>query len=642
MDISDVRRKFPQYDDISDDALLAAVHRKFYSDIPRPEFLARFKKADPEPESPTRTLAQDATRAAGLGVRDVVQGLAAIPNIVGDAANTAVNYGIRGINALGGNVPELGLPSQATPRLLTKAGLPEPETPAEHFTSAVNQAAVGFGPMVTGAQLAGKGAQSIPFVRTLLERPAAELAAAATGAGASEATKQMGGGTAAQLFAGAIAPMGVNSAIDVTRRAAAVPSELLRPLSERGAKQIAADVLGRTAQDKGTALRNLSRYNTIEGFGRAIGSPGAKPTAAAVAADYGLIGGQQLVARGDASPLFAARQASNNEAWIADLAKLNATAKQVAAFEAKREAITAPMRESIFKRAKGPVDYGRVDGLIVALQNSAAGGKQESARALNVLRKWVHDKSANGRNSPEDAYALHQDINDLIRGRINDEQGPVRLAAGMATSVKKELADVIEDQAPGFKKYLEKYSRLSRPIERLETVAERLGGEDLSRVTNSAVMATQDGASYALSQDKMRRAVTDLKNETRLAPRQSDILSRVLGGMDAETLASRGGKQPGSDTYQNIASANFTNRVLGDTLAQSGAVKMARKPLDFILRPVESRISDLVVAAYQDPRLMEELLRMARTNRGSPTLAGLLQSGGQASSAGLLGSLFAQ
>lgn len=36
--LSDVRRQYPQYEDMSDDALAAALHRKFYSDMPRRDF----------------------------------------------------------------------------------------------------------------------------------------------------------------------------------------------------------------------------------------------------------------------------------------------------------------------------------------------------------------------------------------------------------------------------------------------------------------------------------------------------------------------------------------------------------------------------------------------------------------------------
>lgn len=591
-----------------------------------------------------RAFAQSAARAGGLGVRDVIEGLAgSAASIIGDPVNTAINYGIRGVNELGGNVPELGMPSQALRRGLDATGLPSPESGPEQFTSSVNRAVVGFGPWVKGAQMAGTAAQSAPLLRSLVNKPIAETAAVATGAGASDLTRQAGGNEFAQLVAGAVAPMGMSAVGDVTRRGATAINEIRRPLTQKGSQQIAADVIGRTAQDKSRALQNLDRYNRLQESGATVGVPGSRPTAAAVAGDYGLSGGQQLISRGDANPLFANQFAGNNEARIADLAKLKATDDMLAFYQQKRDAITAPMRAKVFEDATQPVDYGRVDGLIAALRNSPAGGRAESARALDTLRGWVQERAKEGRVSPEDAYALHQDINVLIQGKLSDSQGQIRLAKGFATSIKKELADVIEDVAPGFKKYLEKYSRLSNPIDRLEILKNRLGGDELSKVTNAGTQVTDSGAAYTVSQAKVRDArkniLADLKKEgLSLAPRQSDIVNRVLGDLNSEQFALRGGKQPGSDTYQNIAAANFMSRVLGDTLAQSGVGRLAQSPLNLLNKPFESRINDLVIRAYQDPKLMEELLRKARTNRGSPQLSGLLNQG----RAGLIGSVLSQ
>src|SRR3990167_8908318 len=39
--IADIRQKFPQYNDLPDEQLADAFHRKFYSDIPREKFNAQ-------------------------------------------------------------------------------------------------------------------------------------------------------------------------------------------------------------------------------------------------------------------------------------------------------------------------------------------------------------------------------------------------------------------------------------------------------------------------------------------------------------------------------------------------------------------------------------------------------------------------
>ena len=591
-------------------------------------------------EKKRRTLGESAARAGGLGVRDVVSGLSSLPNIVGDATNTAINYGIRGINKMGGNVPELGLPSQATQSLMTRAGLPVPESGAEQFTSAINRAVTGFAPMVKGAQMAGAGVQQLPFVKSMLTRPVAETAAVATGSAASEGAKQSGAPEWAQMAAGMAAPMAMSGAIGVTQRAASGINELRRPFTAGGAKQIAADVIGRTAQDKKTAIANLKKYNDLVESGVGVSTPGYKPTAAAVAGDYGIVGGEQLAKRGDAAPLFNQQAARNNEAFAADIGKLNATEAYVAKMIEKRDTITKPLRDAAFSNAVSNVDYFPVANRLGALAATPAGGRVESQKALSFIAKRLEKYQAEGRIDPENAYGLYKDVAKLIAGKLKDDSGAdLKLAAGLAIELKKTLGAQITEAAPGFSKYMEHYARLSKPINRLERLTDKLGGEELKKITNSAISVTDTGASNVLSQDKMRNMLFDLKNDkgaVPLAGPQSDILGRVMGGLNSERFASTGGKQPGSDTYQNMASANFMSRIFGDTLAGAGAARLARSPLNLAFKPLEARIQDIVIEAYQNPKLMEELLRKARTSRGSPSLTGIANTGG----AGLLGALF--
>jgi hypothetical protein len=601
-------------------------------------------------EKNPRTLGESALRAGGLGVRDVAEGLMSLPNIMGNAANTGINMGLRGLDRVnsaitGQNapIPQYGLPSEATTKLLTRAGLPVPETGPEQFASSINRAVVGFSPMQAGANAVTGAAKSLPFINSMLTKPVSELATVATGAGASDLTRQAGGGEIAQAVAGMVAPLAINSAVGVTKRAASGINELRRPVTARGQDQIAADFMGRVTTDKGAALKNLERYNQLVAKGATVGVPGSLPTAGAVAGDYGLIGAQQAISRGDASADFAKQFAKNNEARAADLSKLNATDKMVEFYEKKRWDKTSKLRDEAFDNATGPVDYGPVALKLGEVAGTAAGGRAEPQRALSWIAKRLDEYNGTpGRNDARNAYALHQDIGDLIAGKIADEKGAIRLSAGLANDVKKSLAAQIEAVAPGFKKYMEAYSRLSKPIDRLDVIRQRLGGEDLSQVTNAMPQLTPDGATFTVSQAKMKNELANINAETSLAPRQRDVLERVLGDLNSETVALRGGKQPGSDTYQNLASANLVNRVLGQTLGESGLGKTVARPLNFAYKPFEAKINDLIAKAFQDPKEMERLLRLARTSRGSPTLAGLLNSAGEKSSAGLLGSLFAQ
>lgn len=596
---------------------------------------------EPKPaQQPTRSLGEEAGRQAGLTARYALEGpLSLFNTVIGDPVNTAINYGIRGINKLGANVPELDMPSRVTQRNYDRV-FPTPETPTENVVGAISKGMSGGGLTTAAALRAAPSVASLPFIKSIANAPVVDILSQGVGAGASEAAKQADLGPAWQLAAGAVAPLGVSGAAGAVKMAAAIPNELRRPLTKGGAEQIAADVLGKMAKDKEGAIESLNRYNTLTGRGEKVGPPGFQPTAAAVAGDYGLAGGQQLIARGDASPLFAERMAANNEAAATDLGRLNATERALEMYKAKRDAITAPLREEAFANQKAPVDYIPVAQKIADLAKTPAGSRAESQKALEWLSKRLVNYSDEGLTGAEHAYALHQDINALVAGKIGSESGPIRLAAGLATTVKNTLADQIEQAAPGFKKYLEHYSRLSKPIDRLQVITDKLGGQDLSRVTNALPQVTQGGATFTVSQAKLKNALDAIKKETRLAPAQQDVLERVLGGLNAESFASRAGKQPGSDTYQNLASANFMSRILGDTLGSSGLAKTVAGPLNMAFRPLEARINDTIVQAFQDPKKMEELLRRARSSRfGVPSLTGIADYATPRVSGGLLGSL---
>lgn len=51
MDIKQIRAKFPQYDDLSDEQLVAAIHQKHYSDMPYEDFAAKVGMLAPKRES---------------------------------------------------------------------------------------------------------------------------------------------------------------------------------------------------------------------------------------------------------------------------------------------------------------------------------------------------------------------------------------------------------------------------------------------------------------------------------------------------------------------------------------------------------------------------------------------------------------
>jgi hypothetical protein len=77
--IQEIRKQYPQYSDMSDQQLADALHRKFYSDMPRDEFNKKIGLSSKPAQKPKRSLSQEFTGAManinrGLGIADELQG----------------------------------------------------------------------------------------------------------------------------------------------------------------------------------------------------------------------------------------------------------------------------------------------------------------------------------------------------------------------------------------------------------------------------------------------------------------------------------------------------------------------------------------------------------------------------------------
>ncbi len=136
-------------------------------------------------------------RILALGGRDVLEGLASVPDLV-----------ISPITALANKVLPESMQQQnlrgAVGQGLDVAGLPRPENAQERVLSNVNQSITGA---ATGVGLGNTLARSAnPVVSgvggTLASQPGLQAASAATGAGAAGLTREAGGGPGAQLVAG--------------------------------------------------------------------------------------------------------------------------------------------------------------------------------------------------------------------------------------------------------------------------------------------------------------------------------------------------------------------------------------------------------------------------------------------------------
>lgn len=174
-------------------------------------------------------------RWAGLTARNLIQGAAAVPSMVMNAEGGLYNAGanlVQGYHAPDeANGPfRFRSAQQNTDAMLTKAGLPQPETGGERLGSDIAQGIAGVG----GSLGIARGLQALqkPVAqavgRTLAANPGKQLIGGGTGAGAAGAAREAGAPVPVQMaagLAGGAAPFAGALAPALVRGGALAPAE---------------------------------------------------------------------------------------------------------------------------------------------------------------------------------------------------------------------------------------------------------------------------------------------------------------------------------------------------------------------------------------------------------------------------------
>lgn len=160
--LAEVRQKYPQYKDLSDEELAQGLHKKFYSDIPYEDFTQRIGITAQAPE-PTEEpgFMQDLGRQASLTGRAAINAVAAVPAMAMDLGVGARNMTEQAVRKYAPGVAEkidsvanrIGipsgpgapyeLPSREFQKSLTQAGVPEPQTFGEKITGFIQSTMLG-------------------------------------------------------------------------------------------------------------------------------------------------------------------------------------------------------------------------------------------------------------------------------------------------------------------------------------------------------------------------------------------------------------------------------------------------------------------------------------------------------------------
>jgi hypothetical protein len=567
----------------------------------------------------TRSYGQELGRQLGLTGRAAVTGAMALPSIVGDPLNQLINM-IAGTN--------LQPVSRATQQVMTQAGVPEPETSGERVIQDIASGVASVAaPAAVATRLAGatRAPTAVPRIEPTLTPPATQAeriqrgfqtggeavrrlvtqdvgsqAAAASGASLLAGLAREGGiGPVGQAVSGLV---GGVVAPGATQVAGGRIAEVVKPFTEAGREVIGGRVLRELATEPDIAALRAGSYEAA--------IPGYTPTTAQASRDIGLIAAEGPIRALDTTGKFAAQQSQANKARMSVLDRLAKDEQALKNAISKRDEVTTPLRQQAFAQANvDPETFQSAITLTVGktiddILSSPAGARGTVAKTM----EWAKSNIARG-TDPERLYEVRKDLRDASQGLLDKEGAAYSLAKKQLEQVIRSVDDVLETSAPGYKDYLSKYAQASRGIERLEA-AQTFRGKVLTTTPDP-----MNAGDYLISQPSFTRALRSIEADpaaSGLSKTQIAVLKRVSKDLDDGVLI-RATKQPGSDTFKNMSTANVIGSIIGkQTFGEtSPLLSKVSAPLNWLYNGTDDKIRELIVDAMLDPKLASRLMQRA-------------------------------
>jgi hypothetical protein len=489
----------------------AAARKAGYSDD---ELLSHLTQSDAAPAREAPSTAQRAARGFGLGVRDVVEGAAAVPGLLYDAAAYPLNKLLQGVNAVtGAQLPLINGAAENVAAAGDVVGLPRTETNSERLISGAVQGAASTLPtMGAGVALQGvRGAGGV--VNALLGAPVSQVVGGAASGAAVEGAREGGYGPAAQMAAGFVGGVAGAGAVATGAAGARGVRALAQPFTEGGRQEIVGNLLLRSSGRPGTLETRLAA-------GADPIVPGSVPTTAEAARDPGLASLQRAVQGMDpaSADAFAMRDATRDAARRAEMQAIEPTeggAPRVA--EAVRDVVGR--EEQRFDNAATAANR-RVTERLAALPD-----RVEPSQAGGIIRGELGEAQDTARAATSRAYEAI-DPEGTSRLPLGPVQEAARNAEGrffgdMAGPMPRELRAALDDVYTA--------ATETAPYQTMQNLRARLGALDSH--PDPRVQAVVGQMRQAIDDTAERAA---LPYERPSAPRTLEDIERQFAGEGAD------------------------------------------------------------------------------------------------------------
>lgn len=631
---------------------------------------------------PERSIGERLTRQLGLTARNVATGAMALPGMVGDAANAAINLPIRGVNALtGAGIPEFGSASQSIQAGIDATGLPQPENATERMVGRVVQDVTGaMVPAGAAARLPGQVAQAVAA------RPGLQLTGAVgSGLGAGGAREVMPDSPTAEVvgsLGGGAAGLAAHGGANLT---AAIGRALINPLYASGRERIVGDALTRMAQNPRGLADSLTRNPTEI-------VPGSPRSTAEVSGDVGLMQGERAVRSMDprAGAEFALRDAQRNAARGTAMERMapgggmdlqeggNVLRERLAVqHRNSRQQVRAAYQgvdadgSAVFS---GQPIYDRAAPIVAEMYGrSTKGTPPELADIVQRFRaerlsfgdlqavdrelgSIAGQASVKGDNTlAATAGRLRETITAALDDPASGFRADQRVRYLVAKTLRSNQGATFEEGAVGRATDMNQFGRYTMPAERVPGTV--MSGPTAIRQLEAAVLgdprarvaaqrsfvtmmrdsiqnATPDAAGQLTdSAAKFHRFLADNGDTARILFGRdgSQTLGRIARDFTSRQMVDNAGRAAGSNTFQNLSTAGLLSAVSGGTVNPTNALasNLAR-PLQWLYGlGTETMIRELMTEAMLNPALARQLAARATPANVAMTARMLEQSFGQ-------------
>lgn len=431
--IQDVRKKYPQYDDMSDQQLSDALYKKYYSDMPREQYDAKIGMGKPE-VSKEIGVTEDVARTVGTTPNDFAASLLSAPkelvNIAGQIGSKFDSAVTSGIKAILPEAADRYLDDYSAKRDAL-AARPEnkPGAAYDYFSNKLDPVLPRYEPQ-TGAGQA-----------TRLGLGLATMAPAAISARAPIAAQKMAQATTAARRA----------LIESARtRRPSVTQRVAEPFTEAGAEKEAGRILRERATDPDAAIRSMEGYKSDV--------PGVQPTMGEASGDVGLAAFQRQGIQTGAGSVPLAEQLSANalareqlligrERNIGNPAALERLAKQrIEKFDAGTKAIEGRAQGKIEQSARQIEDHAKRAQRVIGRQRDPSTVGDDIRNVAQGLYDDMKSVVGEAYNAPAlqevTPVIIPKSVFDSIVGRAERFYGD--FGGEMPPALQKAISDLAE------------------------------------------------------------------------------------------------------------------------------------------------------------------------------------------------------